>query len=322
MLIRMKHIPALDGLRGIAVLLVIALHLHYVLPWHLPGGFIGVDVFFVLSGFLITTLIIERRDSLRAFYVRRARRLLPAIAALLIVAGIVGEPRGAILSAAFYFANWWGLDHHVNAISHLWSLSIEEQFYLAWPLVMLSRSRHLGWIALGLALASATWRAGLYGHVHFTRLYRGTDTHADGLLLGCALALFWPRLIAVRAACVRFAPLALVALLVLSATLQLDAAPNTWIWGLPAVNLIAAVLIAAAAEGWGRWGVLVPIGRWSYSLYLWHYPLFAWLRSPIAIPIAAIAALLSYATVERAFRAGAPSRPRLRLRRGTRPAHG
>ena len=158
----MKHIRALDGLRGIAVLLVVAYHFS---PQHLPGGFLGVDVFFVLSGFLITSLLVTERDSsghigLRAFWIRRARRLFPALLLLIIAVGIysllfasplaVRSIRDDGLASLFYVANWRFVYSGQSYIEqfvgvgpspfrHTWSLAIEEQYYLIWHLKILSR---------------------------------------------------------------------------------------------------------------------------------------------------------------------------------------
>ena len=212
------RIEALDGLRGLAVTAVIVNHLR---PNALPGGWLGVDVFFVLSGFLITSLLLAEhratgRVDLRHFYSRRARRLLPALFLLLVVLAIVARIapdaagfqglRGDGLSALGYVANW----HFVLAgtsyfgafapspLRHLWSLSVEEQFYLLWPLalvVVLRRhgARAVGIVAFGLALASAVAMALAYGNgAHISRAYFGTDTHAHGVLLGCVLAALGP----------------------------------------------------------------------------------------------------------------------------------
>lgn len=209
---RLGHRRWLDGLRGVAILLVLGSHFGLV-----RGGFLGVDVFFVLSGFLITTLLAEewRRDraiDLPRFYLRRALRLLPAYLALLAVcaaATAAGSPaRRAdgfreVLVAGAYVSNWPTL--HQTALprlGHTWSLAVEEQFYLAWPVVLLallrSHARRGTVLAVvgGFALLSAGWRAALHAthapdepQVSLLRLYMGLDTRADALLIGCGVGL-------------------------------------------------------------------------------------------------------------------------------------
>ena len=211
------RLPGLDGLRAIAVLAVVAYHAD--LGW-LPGGFLGVDVFFVISGFLITTLLLAERERLgrirlRAFWMRRARRLLPALflvlAATLTLAVVlapdeVARLRGDTLAALGYVTNWYLIVRQQSyfeamgrpsPLLHLWSLAVEEQFYVVWPLVLaagllLVRRRGMLVASLAGAIGSALLMAWLYRPgVDPSRVYYGTDTHATGLLLGAALALAW-----------------------------------------------------------------------------------------------------------------------------------
>ena len=211
--------PALDGLRGVAVAAVVVNHLR---PHALPGGWLGVDIFFVLSGYLITTLLLREHEQrgrldLGRFYSRRARRLLPALFLLLGVVAVVArfspdEPgftglRGDGFAALGYVANWrfiaTGASYFntfaPSPLRHLWSLAVEEQFYLLWPLVLILVLRRHGPRAVGvtavvLALASATAMAVMYGSgAHISRIYFGTDTHAHSVLIGCALAAIGPR---------------------------------------------------------------------------------------------------------------------------------
>jgi peptidoglycan/LPS O-acetylase OafA/YrhL len=199
--------PALDGLRAVAVLAVLTYHVGWI-----PGGFLGVDVFFMLSGFLITTLLCEEHArtgtiSIRRFYVRRARRLLPALVLFLLICGgilFVTRPSafwptlgGNLLGVLSYGANWliiyW---RGLGVFGHTWSLAIEEQFYLAWPLLLLGllRGARPRLIVAGLVTAAAgslAWRLALaLDGASFARLYAATDTHADGLLVGAALAVW------------------------------------------------------------------------------------------------------------------------------------
>src|SRR5436309_2477777 len=206
--------PALDGVRAVAVLAVIGYHVGS----RLPGGFLGVDVFFVLSGYLITTLILRERAArgridLARFWARRARRLLPA--GLLLVAACalmtthnvpVSEfeaRRGDMLATVFYYANWhfiaasesyFALFVGRSPLEHTWSLAIEEQFYVLWPLLVMSIGllrpgvrASLGLIVAGVA-ASAAWMVAIYDPTNPTRAYIGTDTRAHTLLIGALLA--------------------------------------------------------------------------------------------------------------------------------------
>ncbi|HKH12176.1 MAG TPA: acyltransferase family protein [Rubrobacter sp.] len=226
--------PGLDGLRALAVVAVLLYHAD--LAW-IPGGFLGVEVFFVISGYLITALLVTEwrqrgRIDLGAFWMRRARRLLPALYlvvaatlayAVVFLPGEVAGLRGDALSAFGYFTNWYlifGNESYFEAmgrpslLKHLWSLAVEEQFYLLWPPVVALgvtigarrwRLRRLMFVALAVAGASALLMAGLFvPEIDPSRIYYGTDTRATGLLLGAALALFWrPGERRTREACAR-----------------------------------------------------------------------------------------------------------------------
>jgi peptidoglycan/LPS O-acetylase OafA/YrhL len=210
------YISGLDGLRALAVLAVIVYHLA---PHLLPGGYLGVDIFFVISGFLITTLLITEhartgKISLRKFWLRRAQRLLPALfVTILAVSSIVFFIRGdilvgigqQILGAATFSSNWIevisGTNYFSNNATHLfmnfWSLAVEEQFYLLWPFVVLLvvgliKKPRIGVVITGiLAVASTGWMAYLFIHdASATRVYYGTDTHIFGLMIGASLAFF------------------------------------------------------------------------------------------------------------------------------------
>ena len=214
-----QRAPGLDGVRALAVLAVLAFHGGMR---GAPGGFLGVDVFFVLSGYLITDLLVAQRArrgrlDLRGFWVRRARRLLPALAVVLVTVtaavaviepGQLGALRPALAAALTYSSNWYEALHHVSyfaafgpppPLQHLWSLAIEEQFYLAWPLILglvllLAETRRVRACAAWLgAAASALLMAILYTPgADPSRVYYGTDTHATALLIGSAIALTWP----------------------------------------------------------------------------------------------------------------------------------
>jgi peptidoglycan/LPS O-acetylase OafA/YrhL len=302
------YVPALDGLRAVAVLGVVAYHFEY--PWA-GGGFLGVDVFFVLSGFLITSLLLAEwrargTVALAAFWARRVRRLLPALALLLAALGLYGaaaippEQLGR-LRADGLWALAFGINWHLIAagrsyfdvfappspLRHLWSLAIEEQFYVAWPLgvvLVLWLSRRLAGVgalaACGL-VASAVLMARWYAPADPSRVYFGTDTHAVGLLAGALLAVVTAARPG-RPAGGPWAAAAGVAALagVLAAfALGSDRAPLVYRGGLVAFAALTAALIAALR---GETPVarllatrpLVGIGRISYGVYLWHWPLF------------------------------------------------
>jgi peptidoglycan/LPS O-acetylase OafA/YrhL len=364
--------PGLDGLRAIAVLAVIAFHEQ--LGWA-PGGLLGVGVFFTLSGYLITDLLLGHWSArgtlaLSDFWLRRARRLLPAVgvfvAVTMIVAAIV-EPdrmnqlRGDAISSLLYVANW----HFVfsdqsyfeqfqrpSLFRHLWSLSVEEQFYLFWPLVfaagmtLFGRKRLLAGVLAGalgsIALAWILFNPG----TDASRVYYGTDTHAVGLLAGVALALVWsPLELRGRKAGAFVGPLldavGVIALgyVVLSFVHVHDYDLALYHGGYLWLALFTAILLATLAHPAARLGRLLGqppmlwLGLRSYSFYLWHWPVLALTRPGIDVSLprgvliplqlAAVLALadLSYRFVELPFsgKAKMPALPDGWLRFG-RPA--
>ncbi|MBJ8189736.1 acetyltransferase [Bacillus cereus] len=214
-----RYMVGLDSLRGLAILGVILYHINF--NW-MPGGFLGVTVFFVLSGYLITDILAiewknNKRIDLKKFWLSRARRLLPGMLIMLIVilawitifhSSLLVKMRGDSLAALFYFSNWWYIYHklsyfdsfsQLSPLNHFWSLAVEEQFYVAWPFVISlgfyyirKQSRMILFICLG-AIASALAMAILYEPgTDPSRIYYGTDTRAFSLLIGAALALIWP----------------------------------------------------------------------------------------------------------------------------------
>jgi peptidoglycan/LPS O-acetylase OafA/YrhL len=303
---RSARIPGLDGLRAFAVLAVIAYHLA---PGAVPGGFLGVDVFFVVSGFLITTILLREFDSdgrvsLPRFWVRRARRLLPALGLVVVVSValarlvngdlLVGIGR-QVLGAATFTTNWWEISagasyfdqRQPELLRPLWSLAIEEQFYFVWPVllvvgaVLVGRRGLLARTTLGLAVVSAL----VMGFLATpggdpTRAYYGTDSHAFGLLLGVSAAFAWQsqgRLLRRRAA--RWVPVvAIGGLVVLAGSMRDD---SIWAYrgGLAFASVLAVVAVAgctAGTTGYVR-ALELPVLRWvgerSYGLYLWHWPI-------------------------------------------------
>jgi peptidoglycan/LPS O-acetylase OafA/YrhL len=340
--------PQLDGLRALAVGAVVAYHA--ALPLSV-GGYAGVDVFFVLSGYLITSLLLRERSrawshriSLGAFYLRRARRLLPALAVMLAVTFVayhVLVPNApathqtllGVPASVFYIANWLpalGITN-LGYLGHMWSLSVEEHFYLLWPMVLgfvWSRSarRTARRIAVLCCLA-AVYRALLVAHGAGTnRVYAGTDARAEELLVGCllaaAIAAGYPRVIATR----RRLSAALVAgaVAVLGAVMAALPVHSPWLprGGSTLIELAAAVVIthlvlfpASPGARLLAWRPVVWIGRRSYGIYLWHLPLMglAAARIPVSTRLERIGVLalvgaatlvcaaLSYRFVERPF---------------------
>ena len=301
----------LDGLRAVAVVLVMLAHAGP--PWG-NGGDVGVTAFFVLSGFLITGILQSElrrtgRLDLLGFYRRRIKRLGPALAVLLavttslgIVAGGSIEQLAPVIGSILYINNWLVIAGvPMEIVAHTWSLAIEEQFYLLWPiaLIVLGPRRAL-MIALALAAASALARVGADGRWE----YFSTVTRADAILVGSALALF-----AARAALPPVvAVLGLVGLVIASLSdLNHDMV-------IPLAIVSAAAVITSRLPALGR---VAPVGRRAYSLYLWNWPLTL-LFGPIAFVLTIPISELSYRVAERPFmrrpttaptpvRAGAPS---------------
>lgn len=350
---RLPHLPALDGLRGLAVGLVVAFHLDLIV-----GGWLGVDVFFVLSGFLITRLLLDERDrtgrtDLVEFWRRRARRLLPALVAVL--AGVAAyaawypEPvllpddlPGQFVATVAYVANWfqirsgagyWEQFAAPSPLGHMWSLAIEEQFYVLFPLLVVAvlavaRSRRAAFAGALVAGALASWATALVrlaGDGSFDRVYLGTDTRIGAILCGAAAGALsvHPGLGRRAAEVVRpLAAPALVGVIVLGVALDGEASwsPARWLLLPLAEVLVALVLLAATAVD--RPGPasralalrpLVWLGGISYGLYLWHIPVILaieragreqprWLVVGAALAVSVAVAQLSAVALERPIR--------------------
>ena len=376
---RKRYIPALDGIRTLAVAAVILYHLN---PSLAPGGMQGVTIFFVLSGFLIThLLLIEFEETgdidLKGFWQRRLRRLVPAIVAVIVVTAalctglnhvMLTKMRPDIIPSALFFNNWWQIlnqQSYFNAIgdpsplTHFWSLAIEMQFYLIWPIVLIATLRHgtprrrISRVALALAVLSAAEMALLYNPAADpSRIYYGTDTRAFSLLLGAWLALI-PHanpLAAVRSAFGTFtqrrtapgtgaksqrSPIertgyALDAL----GAIGLAGIIALMVWsngysafpyrgGILLASIFSLMLISACVKPGSRlgamfsWAPLVWLGKRSYGIYLWHYPLLLlmnpandvtvkpWWAHALQVLIVLAVSELSYRCIETPCRHGA-----------------
>jgi len=355
---RLTYLPGVDGLRAVAVLAVLLYHAD--LPW-IRGGFLGVDVFFVISGYLITSLLLAEwrqrgRIDLPAFWLRRARRLLPALFLLIAVtlifavvalSGEVAGLRDDALAAVGYVTNWYlvfsdqsyfEMMGRPSLFRHLWSLAVEEQFYILWPLVLsallwLWRPRYVLPLVLGGAVASAMLMALLYRpDADPSRVYYGTDTRGVGLLVGAALAFVWApgRVAALTGAARRWLldAIGLGALGVLVYSfIRLDGYdPFLYQGGFAMVALASAAVVAVLVHPGTHLGSLFgrqPL-RWlglrSYGVYLWHWPVYMLTRPQLDIPIDGLPLLvlrlgvtvliaeLSYRFVETPARRGALGR--------------
>jgi len=358
---RVGYVRALDGMRALAVVAVLLYHGN--VKW-LPGGFLGVDVFFVISGYLITSLLLSDwrehgRIELGRFYVRRARRLLPALFLMLAVVAVyallflpdaVGELRGQELAAIFYIENWYLIFHKVSyfvavgrpsLLRHVWSLAVEEQFYLLWPVAFWfllarfgrRRNRLVAAVA-GCAIASAIVMAVLYEpFTDPSRVYFGTDTRASTMFIGAALAIIWTpwRLTSGTG---KTAPYALDAISIVGLVgvvwFFLNAGEfDDWMYhgGFLVLALFTTLLLATTIHPSSRllsrllgMRPLVWIGVHSYGIYLWHWPVFMVTRPHSDLPLTGIPLLVlriaitfvlaaaSYRLVEKPVRNGAVER--------------
>jgi peptidoglycan/LPS O-acetylase OafA/YrhL len=350
---RFPYLPGIDALRALAVLAVFFYHAR--VSW-MPGGFLGVDLFFVISGYLITSLLLREfrgNDHVRLgrFWLRRAQRLLPAVGVLVavsMVAAAILEPdridslRGDAVASLLYFANWHFIysDNSYfeqfqapSLFTHLWSLSVEEQFYLFWPLVFAAGMKLFGRTRLLVGVLAGAIGSVVLAWILFdpgsdaSSVYYGTDTHAVGLLAGVALALVWspielrrhrsgelvgPILDAVGVLALGYIVLAFVHVH--------DYDISLWHGGYLVLAIVAAMLLAALAHPAARLGRIIGqppvlwLGLRSYSFYLWHWPVLALTRPgvdvdlprgiliPLQLVFVLVLADLSYRFVELPFR--------------------
>ena len=344
---RITYLPALDGLRAVAVTLVVAYHLDIE---QARGGFLGVDLFFVISGFLITTLLLQEHErtgglALGSFWTRRFRRLVPPLvvmtAATVAASRLYALPeqwsaiRWDATAAVGYLANWrFIVDDQSyfetllgpSPLRHTWSLAVEEQWYILWPavvlgLVLLARSsswrRWIPLAAIGTgAVASAGLMAALYDPVDPTRVYFGTDTRAQQLLVGAGLAWLssrhrFPTAARRNRTHTAISVAAFAAFVVIASTTSDQSA---WLYrgGFIAVSLLCAVIVWAVSSNGGplAWlgaRPLVWIGTRSYAIYLWHWPVIVFVGPPMGLDLprpvlAALQVVLSLTLAEVSFR--------------------
>ncbi len=306
-----RHMNGLDGLRAIAVSAVIAYHLNLDF---IPGGLLGVGIFFVLSGYLITDILLSQwREngyiSLGDFWMRRIRRLIPGMLSMIAVVMIwllftdpsrLAALRGDVVSGVLYISNWWNIFHHVSyfksfgppsPFGHFWSLAVEEQFYIIWPLLLIAAIvlfKRKGWLVLfivAVAALSACAMAILYNpDLDPSRVYYGTDTRAFALLAGAALAVVWPsRKLSFSLPGIPRLVLDVLGLVALAVLIYMllntsEYDPSLYRGGMVLQAIATTLLVAVLAHPASILGYVVGskplrwIGERAYGLYLWHYP--------------------------------------------------
>jgi peptidoglycan/LPS O-acetylase OafA/YrhL len=349
--IRVPYSAGLDGMRAVAVMAVLLYHAEltgFGSGELVQGGFLGVEVFFVISGYLITSILLagwrnEQRVDFKTFYVRRARRLLPALfltLAAAIAISVVFLPdevatlRGDVAASLGYVTNWFFIISQKSyfesvgrpsLVQHLWSLAVEEQFYLVWPVAFAFGMRRLGrrgtLIATVLgAIASSALMAVLFRHgADITRVYEGTDTRAAGVLIGAALAFVWSpwrlRAKVGTGAALIFDVIGVVAggLLLVAFAVTDQFSSSLYEFGFFKISIVTAVLIAVVvhpATRVGRalgWGPLRWVGLRSYGIYLFHWPIFQLTRPDLdvafgGLALFAVRLVLTFAAAEVSYR--------------------
>lgn len=320
--------PSLDGIRAIAIVPVLAIH---SLTPHTLGGFVGVDIFFVLSGYLITLLLATEHSrtgkiDIRRFYMRRARRLYPTlilvVATYLALASIffpkdnaIRDSVIALLYLSDYARAFWGFPH---ALQQTWSLAVEEHFYLVWPFVvpLLMRARHPARWLMVAYLVATLWRILNTHWLGYAETYFRFDTRVSGILLGSLLALA-PAPIKLKSVLV---PLTILLVLLPTTRYASD-------FGLTGAILLAELaaimLIGAAANDLHpvlSHRLMIYLGKLSYGIYLWHFPIFLWLREHhgwrealvVGLPLTIVLAMLTYHFVDSPLRRRFPLEGRAR----------
>lgn len=349
-----RYITGLDGIRAIAVIMVLAYHLKLAL---FKSGFLGVTVFFVLSGYLITGILISEVEEegaidLKNFWLRRIRRLVPAVMSMAVVIIFVSAVVNRIiftkgckdfLASVLGFNNWWQIFNKVSyfeaagvtsPFTHCWSLAIETQFYLIYPLILLgiyklAKSRGEGRAKRGLLFAGVTLLLALISVILMivlfdpqqdaSRVYYGTDTRAFSLLFGALLAILWeyrmvPRRLSASVNMV-LGSVSFAVLLVM--TIAINGSSNFWYRGGQFVGTILTVLVIYTVSGRKTWlsrFLSNPVLKWiGYSIYLWHYPIIlliskgikaSWWITLIEIVLSVVLAELSYRFIETPIRHG------------------
>jgi peptidoglycan/LPS O-acetylase OafA/YrhL len=342
---KFKHYPALDGLRGVSIILVLVVHVHLLAPWtsgFFAGGSLGVDVFFVVSGFLITSLLLTEYATggsinLGDFYVRRMLRLAPALISVLLFTCVVALLIGSFLklgltplrlaSTVGYFTNWVRAFEPAQVwfLAHFWSLAIEEQFYLLWPisLILLLKfcsRRTILLIVIAAIIASGALKITLFLSGETSRrIFYGSDTRADVVLMGCLVAMLiqWnllPKFLQnerTRASLTKAGVIVLCAFFLIAG----ESFAPLYLGGFTLVALSVGIVIThitlspdSSLSRVLRNSIVVWIGRRSYGLYLWHWPVYELCRllpEPLilisAIAGSFIVAALSYRFIESPF---------------------
>ncbi|MGV2875462.1 acyltransferase family protein [Macrococcus capreoli] len=347
-----QYFPGLDGMRAIAVIAIIIFHLN---PKWLPGGFLGVDTFFIISGYLITTLLIKEYEAngsinLFHFWYKRVKRLLPPVLFMMFIVvqyiiffdrELLYQVKKDMYAALVYVSNWWyifdGLDYFQSLeprpLKHLWSLAIEEQFYLFFPFILLMLFKFLKkksnifivFFVISIISMGVMWA--MYNPaISISRIYFGTDTRLQTLLLGAMLALIWPAyklkqnapMYAVRV--IDVIGLVGAIFLIRSFFVYTDHSANVFQGGLYILGIFTLLFIMAIVHPqtliskFFSLPLLTWIGRYSYSLYLWHYPIIVLMQSHfiqgqipwyihiLSIVLTVVMAIISYQLIEQPFR--------------------
>jgi peptidoglycan/LPS O-acetylase OafA/YrhL len=331
---KLIYVPALDGLRTFAVGLVILHHISFRVA---PGGHIGVDIFFVLSGFLLTGILLRERQStgtvsIAAFYARRALRLMPALSLLvaceLAFALIFGSPdadmflsSAAAIAYLMDFVRAFSGYSTLSALGHTWSLSVEEHFYLVWPLLIAPLVKlPVRWRApaiLGCAAIIGVWRTYLVmNNASPDRIYYAFDTRADQLMIGCALGTAFAYGLSTRIVNLvqRLWPVALIGILGITiigdrqSAVYASVGP-TIVAGLSSVLILALLSKESLPARVASFAPFVSLGKISYGIYLWHWPFLIYARfysdskilALVAVIVSIYVAALSYRYVETPF---------------------